>query len=148
MGIDIDKIYYSGFSSQGDGACFTGAYSYKKGAVNAVKEYAPTDETLHDIARDLQLVQKKHFYGLSASVSHRGHYQHENCTDISVDYDAPNYQGMSEDAEDAICEALRDFMRWIYHRLETEYDWLTSDDQVKEAIAANEYEFTEEGELA
>src|SRR5512135_2350510 len=28
-------IYYSGFWSQGDGACFEGSYSYKKGALKA-----------------------------------------------------------------------------------------------------------------
>ena len=31
MGIEIKDIYFSGFSSQGDGACFTGNYAYKKG---------------------------------------------------------------------------------------------------------------------
>ena len=27
LGIEIDNIWFSGFSSQGDGACFTGSYS-------------------------------------------------------------------------------------------------------------------------
>ena len=47
LGIDIDKIYFSGFSSQGDGACFEGNYSYRKNAVNDIKAYAPKDEVLH-----------------------------------------------------------------------------------------------------
>jgi hypothetical protein len=29
-------IFFSGFSSQGDGACFEGRYQYKKGSVKAV----------------------------------------------------------------------------------------------------------------
>jgi len=84
IGIDIDKIYFSGFFSQGDGACFEGSYSYKKGGLKALIEYAPQDECLHGIARNLQATQRKAFYQLSANVSHRGHYYHERSTIISV----------------------------------------------------------------
>ena len=31
MGMDIDGIYFSGFCSQGDGACFEAGLSYRKG---------------------------------------------------------------------------------------------------------------------
>lgn len=148
MGVDIDQIYFSGFSSQGDGACFTGAYSYRKGSLKAVKDYAPLDADLHSIALELYKVQRRNFYGLSASISHRGHYYHELCTDISVDYDAPNYQGMSAGAEDEIVEALRDFMQWIYSRLESSYQYYTSEEAIKETIDANEYEFTNNGDIA
>lgn len=55
-------IYYSGFWSQGDGACFEGTYRYKKGALKTVKEYAPQDTTLHQIVTDLQYIQAKHFF--------------------------------------------------------------------------------------
>ena len=51
-------------------------------------------------------------------------------------------------AEHNFEEAARDCMRWIYHRLEKEYDWQNADEQVAENIEANEYEFTEEGEIA
>ena len=40
---------------------------------------------------------------------------------------------------------LRELARWLYRRLEDEYACLTSDDAVDEAIAANEYTFTEAG---
>lgn len=145
MGIEIDDIYFSGFSSQGDGACFEGSYSYQKGGVKAIKDYAPLDTRLHQIAQDLQDIQKKSFYGLHASVKHSGHYYHENCTDISVERDDYNGNAMTEDAEEAIIEALRDFMRWIYKQLEKEYDYLNSDEAIKETIEVNEYEFTAEG---
>lgn len=44
-------IYLTGFSSQGDGACFEGVYRYRKGCVKAVHAYAPTDEHLHRLLR-------------------------------------------------------------------------------------------------
>ena len=47
-------IRFSGFSSQGDGACFEGSYNYKKGALKAIRAYAPKDEELHRIVRELQ----------------------------------------------------------------------------------------------
>lgn len=30
MGIDVENILFTGFNSQGDGACFEGHYSYEK----------------------------------------------------------------------------------------------------------------------
>ena len=118
MGIDIDRIYFSGFSSQGDGACFEGSYAYKKGGAKAVTEYAPQDSELPDIARGLQDIQKTHFYALSASVKQSGHYMHELCTDVSV-YDDRDGSHADADTDEAITELLRDFMRWIYSRLES-----------------------------
>lgn len=149
MGIEIDNIYFSGFASQGDGAQFVGSYAYKRGALAAVKDYAPLDATLAGIAANLQEEQRKNFYALSASVTATGRYSHPNCTDISV-YDNRDhaYNGMaSEDAADGIAEFLRDFMYWIYKQLETEWDYLNSDEAIDETLTANEYEFTADGEF-
>lgn len=33
MGWTIDKVFYSGFGSQGDGACFKGIMRYEKGVL-------------------------------------------------------------------------------------------------------------------
>src|SRR3990167_3827578 len=73
MGIDISKVYYSGFWSQGDGACFEGSYAYKKGSLKAIREYAPQDTELHRIATELAMIQRANFYGISGSVKHVGH---------------------------------------------------------------------------
>jgi hypothetical protein len=142
MGIDIDKVYFSGFWSQGDGACFTGTYAYKKGSVKAVKEYAPRDEAVHSIAERLSAIQKDNFYKLGATIKHSGHYYHEYCTDIDVRKD-DNYPSDAVIIEVADC--LRDYMRWIYRQLEKEYYYQTSDEAIIDTIEANEYEFTEEG---
>lgn len=64
---------------------------------------------------------------------------------ISVERDSALYQDMTADAEDAVSEALRDLARWLYRRLEREYDYLSSDEAVDETIEANEYTFTEAG---
>ena len=43
---------------------------------------------------------------------------------------------------------MRDFAQWIYDGLEAEYEYRQSDEVIDEAMIANEYEFTEDGELA
>lgn len=142
FGLEIDKIYFSGFSSQGDGACFIGSYSYRKGSVKAVREYAPNDEALHSIVARLAAVQKKHFYGLSAVISCNSWYYHEKSMTIDVYGDDGNAI-VSDDNE--VIEAIEDFASWIYSRLEGEYDYLLSDECVDDMIRANEYEFGEKG---
>ncbi|MBN9054300.1 MAG: antitoxin of toxin-antitoxin stability system, partial [Rhizobiales bacterium] len=78
-------------------------------------------------------------------VSHRGNYYHEYCMAISVRRESLNYQDMTADAEDTVIEALRDLARWLYRRLENEYNALTSDEMVDETIVANAYTFTASG---
>ena len=147
FGVEIENIHFSGFWSQGDGACFEGDYEYKKGGVKALKEYAPKEYELHRIVKALQELQRKNFYKLSAYVKHRGHYYHEMCTDIQVTSDNESMGGANDDAYYGIQELLRDFMRWIYKRLESEYDYLTSKEVIKESLIANECQFNEEGTL-
>lgn len=138
-------IWFTGFWSQGDGACFESRYSYRKGAPRRIREYAPQDAELHRIADALQAVQRRNFYELCADLSHRGRYYHEYCMAISVERDSPTYQDMTVDAEGLLIEALRDLARWLYRQLEREYDYLTSDEVVDGAIVANRYTFTEAG---
>jgi hypothetical protein len=140
-------IYFSGFASQGDGACFEGQYEYAKGAPKAIRAYAGQDTELHRIADSLQSIQRRHFYRLTATIKHSGYYSHEFCTDIDV---CNSHTGDSVDADttDSIASEMRAFMRWIYKRLEAEHDYLMSDEAVDESIECNEYEFHEDGSRA
>ena len=148
LGIDISKgrgrtgkaIYFSGFSSQGDGACFEGSYAYKKGATKAIRAYAGLDKELHRIADDLQALQKANFYQLTAGIEnrHRGY-------SISVDVNRYDDKAISEATEDAVKELMNDLCSWLYKSLESEYDYMTSDAAIIETIEANEYEFDENG---
>jgi len=148
LGIQVDKIYFSGFWNQGDGACFEGKCFYKKGCLKKIKEYAPKDEVLHQIAERLVSLQKRNFYDLHATIKHSGHYYHEYCTNIHVDYYGNvNREYASESDEEEMIDILREFMRWIYRRLEKEYEYLTSDEVLRENLIEGDYEFTEDGEI-
>lgn len=124
IGFDIDNVYFSGFWSQGDGACFTGNLYYAKGASKRIREYAPLDAELHAIADRWTALQKANFYSISGRVSQSGHYSHSGCTSFEFE-DSRNQYGYTSGGfdEDEAKQIARDFMDWIYKRLETEYEY-------------------------
>jgi hypothetical protein len=88
-------IFFRGFWSQGDGACFEGAYAYERRARTRIKQHAPQDPELHRIADILQTIQRRNFYQLRAEARHRGHCHHEHSMAISVERDSPGRQDMT-----------------------------------------------------
>lgn len=140
------KVYFSGFWSQGDGACFFGRYDYQKGALKAVEQYAPQDITLYGIVRDLQEIQKKYFYQLSATITERSSiYCHSGTMQVTVYRNG--YDFYASDAYETIRKCMRNLADWLYYRLKAEYEWLQSDESVDEGIIANEYTFDEYGNI-
>jgi hypothetical protein len=132
------EIYFSGFYHQGSGSSFVGKYTYAKGASRKIREYAPKDIVLHAIADSLQEVQRKAFYQLGAEIS--------NYRDTWIRVSTWHEDRDATDAEDdAVKSAMEDFNHWIFRSLESEYEYLTSDESVDESISCNEYEFDEDG---
>lgn len=160
MGMDIDNIYFSGFWSQGDGACFEGTWRASDVQADKLKEYAPQDKELHRIVDGFAEMAKEYPDGYFR-VTHTGRYSHSHSTSFDItlpsadedelEYDSPEYKALQvklgED-EDTLIELARDFMDWIYRTLEKDWDYQNSDEQVDEAIRLNEYEFLEDGTRA
>lgn len=165
IGIEVDRMYFSGFCRQGDGACFEGCV---RNWPLFLKSLGYTNDVLIG-----------HFdCNASFSVKQSGHYYHENCTSFSYEFDLPTDEymgeeeflrlyGYGEELRDAaliatlsqydgntleaeFTEAFKDHMRDLYHRLEEEYEYLTSDEAVLESLEANDQlddliaEYTEE----
>lgn len=123
-------IYFSGFYHQGSGSCFNGTYRYAKGAPKAVTP------SLAQVAKDLQAIQKKNFYGLEATIKAKDNY-------ISIQpFKRDDYADCDE-----LEEALNDFNAWIYKTLQDEYEYLSSFEQFLETCEANDYNFDENGKL-
>ncbi|EKU72584.1 hypothetical protein [Sphingobium yanoikuyae] len=139
------RIWFSGFSSQGDGACFEGRYRFARASVKAIRAHAPRDGELHRIADTLAAIQRLNFYQLEAGITHRGRYYHEYSMTIDVERSGPVESAMTDGAEEVVVEALRDLARWLYRQLEAEYAYQTADEQVDAAIIANDYSFTDDG---
>lgn len=154
VGIHVDRMYFSGFWSQGDGACFEGTF-------DNVRTYLD-----HHHKDQYPMIRKllEHEGGVYARCGHSGNYYHQYCTVFWVDSDtltgmlpqptefheaiAAQWQGELEDEvsdlEKNVIEQWRTYMQDLYGKLEDEYDYLTSDEAVWEAIEANELDQMEE----
>ena len=147
---EVDRIYFSGFCSQGDGAMF---------------EYSRVPDTLKaSFIEGLKLSpMRKAWLMNNVSVSghgkHSGHYYHENSCYHDIYWEVDNgdlnwstrfYQWIESfygEFEDYVIEIYKDKCQDLYRDLEKEYDCLTSDEQVRETILCNEYEFNEYGQV-
>jgi hypothetical protein len=155
VGITVGTTYFSGFWSQGDGACFSGNMSN-------VLTYLD-----HHHQGQYPMIRKLLEHGGDVYVNCRqsGRYYHENCTEFWVDNDTltgivdqptdfheaivEEWQRLLEDEindfEKDVTEQWRTYMQQLYRKLEAEYDYLVSDEAVWYAIEANELiEDTEE----
>lgn len=139
------SIWFTGFSSQGDGACFEGNYTYARGCARKIRRHAPQDVELRHIADRLVVLQKAHGYRLEARTEHSGHYYHSGCMRVDV-WMRDESRDVPDGAEGELRDTLRAFADWIYHQLEREYEYQMSDETVDESIRANGYEFDSDGE--
>ena len=143
LGFTIDRrkgVFFSGFHSQGDGASFRGAYEYAPGWRAALAAYCPTETDIFAIGEALEALRDS---VRSARVTTRGHYSHDGTMFAEC---WPDGDGEASDTATAeFTEAARRLARWLYRRLQREYEHLTGDDSVAESLLANEMEFTADG---
>lgn len=132
LGLEIGGIHFDM-----DLYCiFDAHYRYVRGASAAVKAEFPRMTDLHKVARDLQALQRRHFYSLSCDVTEDWGTNRYQCFRFGEDYDC-----------DDLGDILDDFAHWARILLRDEYEWLISDEAIQEAIEANGYEFDESGGL-
>lgn len=146
-------IYFSGFWSQGDGACFEG--TWKASDYNNERLVGHLGDL--DKHPDAELVRiSKAFRELSStnpnlygSIKHTGRYCHSHSVSISCEEWMETEDGDEDtctaETEEYFTELSRDLMDWFYKRLKEEYTWLQSDEQVDESIQCNGYTFTVDG---
>ncbi|MBS0454026.1 MAG: hypothetical protein JSS14_22210 [Proteobacteria bacterium] len=149
IGIDTDaeRMFFSGFCSQGDGACFQG---YVVDWALFLKHAGEEGLMLHRvIAGEFGMGNTAQF----GSSRPRGHNVHEHSVSIGFhdypdnpfdpDEDPLRYAAADvelqrmEELEKKFAELFRDQMRKLYRDLEKEYDYLTSDEQVVDYILNN-----------
>jgi len=142
------NIMWSGFSSQGDGACFTGSYEFVPGCWETIRNEFPKDTVLHGIADKLAAMNGalRLLQGgkLAGTITQSGNYCHKYTMDATATNSVDGEELEAETSEQFL-GVMRDFADWIYKGLEAEYDWRMSDEAVDENIEANEYEFDEDG---
>jgi len=140
IGLRLDKAYFSGFCSQGDGACLEVTLMDYEKLIPKLKERGVP-------MREIVLARK---LGLSFDTKHSGHYYHENSLRYNIDadyYPHKRHEKTWNDLEDTVKELVQDLSRDYYRTLEKEYEYLTSDEMIKESLEANEYEFKKDGSI-
>ena len=142
IGIQIDKIHYSGFYNQGDGAMFEGKYEFNPNWKTDLEEYAPNELVVKQLGESLVSIYNTH--PMTAIVKHNNrHYYHSNTAEIivlSVDEDEiDTYESRN------LKMYLRCFMNWMYRHLLKEYDDQMSLENFKEYAIDNDYHFDEHG---
>lgn len=148
-GFDVDKIYFSGFWSQGDGAMF----EYSK----------DTDKLFNEFVEKLKIFPMRKQWLLTQGVpymsgKHRGHYYHSKCCEHSIGIESNFHwscaelfsnwiESFSDDFNEFVTDIYEDLCDELYGSLEAEYEWLISDEVIAEHLIANEYQFTEDGKI-
>ena len=144
------RIAFSGFWSQGDGASFSGCFRGKLDMVEKIKEYAPLDTDLHNIAACLFVGFVQPYNATCrVDITTSGRYSHSHTMRFEFN-EYETSEGEWEPMEDrgreeVVKNNLRWLADWLYRTLEKEHDYLTSDEVVAENIIANGYEFDEYG---
>lgn len=133
LGFNIQHVWFSGFASQGGGACIIGTWRAADVNARALQRYAPADKELARIRKAMRAFARSHRNN-SANITHRDRYYHAHSVDIEADHDT-----------EASAEIARDFMNWIYRQLEAEYTYQYYGEGLDENIRANEYTFTAAG---
>ena len=137
-GFVVDKCYFSGFYSQGDGAMF-------EGMITDFSQYI-SNNLVHKL-------YKNDTISLEASFKHSGHYYHEKSYSYVFDYDFGKYGRFDNIetylgfVEDHICDKYESLCKELYTMLKYEYEYLTSESSILETIEMNGYEFDEEGNI-
>ena len=145
IGITVDNVYYSGFSSQGDGACFVGAYEFKPDWKDALADFGPGYTQLIELGERLQQAHEKYgeLYATVYKINYR--YDHENTVAVDVQTNDEYIDILA--AQEEMDSILKDFMREIYRRLGEEYTWGQSIECFKGMAECNKWYFTEQGKL-
>jgi len=153
------EIYFSGFYCQGSGSSFAGKWRAWDMNPDKLKSECPTDSELHRISNVLVDCANEDGEMWADIEAHHDNWIRVEVTDgdtieeklNELEYGSIEYNLYSKACEqraDEVAKALKDFNRWIFRRLEEEYEYLTSDEQVEDSVRVNGYEFTEDGKIA
>lgn len=152
--LDVN-IHWSGFWSQGDGACFSGrwyvecvnyaglTFHLSEETAKEYGAYAERAKAVYDFADDgddlpPSLVRY-------ADITHTGRYCHEHSVSFSYDDEEPD-DGYTDDAVKEFEDWCRGLMRTIYRALESEYDYFTGEDYAREMLEHDDEDYEEEEE--
>lgn len=139
LGYEDARIFFSGFWSQGDGACFEARMN-----LDLWLGRQKLGRTYQNAGRACRTG------GVELHLKHSGRYCHEYSVDLETSYDGSDdaVAAELEAIEPVILEEVRGLSKEIYRELEREYEKQTSDEAVADTLRINEWEFLADGRPA
>jgi TRAP-type mannitol/chloroaromatic compound transport system substrate-binding protein len=142
LGYTDIEMHFSGFWSQGDGACF-------EANVNIAKWLKA-----HKLSTKYKLL-KEWEDAVSIDITHNARYYYATSTNVNTEY-AYESEQLKGKTLDRVNDQLEEVSKLIetereelgnalYRDLESEYESLTSDDVIADYLLTNEYDFLEDG---
>jgi len=143
--VETEDVLFRGFYSQGDGASFTGNID--------IIEYLKATKQLTKYSALRRAVENGSCYEHFEIVRKSSHYCHENTCVVEYleyfeDEMGKKAKEQAEELEAELEEKRYELCMKIYNRLDEEYSYLTSKEGIVETLRVNEYEFTEQAEIA
>lgn len=173
LGFEIDDLYFSGFSSQGDGCHWIGRINLPKFVEAHMEEDSPwfgEDVILLELWKEgwvdqyIQVHNRNYRYMHSGGMS-SGDYPSDALYGLDEDDDAVLAEGVMQGAnvyqlsrsfdyeqritewcDEALTQA-KSFADDVHKKLEKEHDHITSEEYLIEFAGANEYLFDERGNM-
>lgn len=156
------QFSFSGFWSQGDGACFSCERFVFDGA-DALNYLTKEDHdyVLVKIA-EARLNGFQTTFHISGRITAGGHYYHRYSMGVGqwfADFDPTGHDGADallqcvadkiswEASSELVLEAARDIAHDLYKSLQDEYEYQISEEQVALNAEANDWRFSESGDL-
>ena len=172
-GFYIDKIYFSGFHSQGDGASWAGQVDVRQwleeNCADSIGVSAWCALIQEDVvSKHIQVTKRSSHYSHEETMGFANVEDHtdeftddwqmeltsifkgmevQHLFDIIATDDTCPYKGV-DDITTAIAISAKDYAKDIYHNLREEYDYLCSEEMMIDHFETNDYHFTDEGALA
>jgi hypothetical protein len=150
---DTSNMFFSGFWSQGDGACFDGRLDVLK----FIEHYKLQEK----FPLTYEVAQAGYCWGSIRTINH--HYSHQNTRRLGIEQESEDalrldvfnddeeklrkYSFEINDFETYAEETRYELADTLYKMLEKEYEDLTSDETVTEELRNNDYEFTVDGKI-
>jgi len=126
------NVYFSGFSSQGDGASFEGRYYFAPTASADIREQYSDDKELHRIADALTAMQlTQRLLGLEFFVA----FIYAANNNLRVEIGDWGIEEIGEPDETQFRDLMMDLTAWLYEQLEAEHDWLHSGECIDQYLA-------------
>jgi hypothetical protein len=144
LGFKDVKIYFSGFWSQGDGACF-----------DAKIDLSNVENLTIQEKRVVKLINEGYIDNFEITKnSYANHYSHENTRKIETNFwtyggnlisNFSNIEEIYHNLGEKLEKIRYDKCKEIYESLYSQHEYLNSDEAIKEHIESNDLEFYQDG---